>query len=587
MRIPDSLAIELLKKSGEFSDPQIDALYEESKRHKLPLQDLIVGSSLLSEAELTRLYAEEIGLPFVELNSGSIQSKNLSILDERLARRHKAVVFGNEADNVKLVALEDPNNVESLNFLKKELGSNLKVHITTPQAMNATLSRYPMTRTRLIEKQPEQELEQGNPEGVAINSAANETLHLIIENAILDRATDIHIEPRENYVLVRYRIDGMLRPVTKLPLNLIQALVDQARKLAKLSGSSDSLVQNGSFRLEYLNKIYSIKLSLLPLIDGNKIVLSMQDDAKQPLDFDTIGLWGLQLNNLAKSIVQPHGLILVAGPAGAGNSTTLASILSKLNAPGLSVATLENPIIYRLANASQLIISENEDGVSYSTGLKAVIDQGANVIMIDKLQDKSLAAMTLNAATNGRLVFSSLHAQSASDAIAKLKNIGIDPYLAASATRLIIAQKLVRKLCTQCRQPFKPSPTDTKKFEKEFGLSVNLKAINKLEKAALSEGLGKHEGSNGLSSDAENVNRLWHAAKAGCKNCGFTGYSGRIGIFEVMIISEEIQKLIATKASSKQIEQAALKEGMISLKIDGLVKSLRGLTTVDEVVTAV
>jgi type IV pilus assembly protein PilB len=582
MRIPDSLAINLLKKSGNFSDEQIESLYEESRRQRRPLQDIIIDNNLLNEAELTKLYSEEIGLPYVELDSKSIDPEHLHTLDQRLARKHGAVIFGNEADGVRLVAVVNPDDLESLNFLKKKNGSHLKLHLATPRAVDQALSSYPNTSVRLVKPPGVQPASETS--GLSKSFSAEEALHLIIENAILDHASDIHIEPREQYILVRYRIDGRLRPVTKLPIRFQATITEQLKQLVSIEDSKNLLPRSDSFKVELHNHSYLVKLSIVPLIDGEKVVLGLLNESRQAPDLNELGLWGSQLNALNQALAQPHGLILVNGPSGSGKSTTLASILSKLTAPGLNLTTIEDPVVYRLPNASQLAVNTDR-GVSYEQGLKTVLDQGANIIMIDKLKDAQLAHSALEAASKGHLLLSSLYSRNAAGCFSDLKDMGIELYLMASSIRLVISQGLVRRLCMHCREMYKPNLNDIKKLDKDFALASNLKVVNQLEKVAR-ENFMPAEKQDNLSSGPQSIHRLWRASKNGCFKCGYTGYKERTCLFEVVSVSESVQKAIVAGSTKTVLDNILRNEGQVSLKLDGLIKALLGLTTLDEVISA-
>ena len=593
MRIPDSLVEKLLTKSGKFTKEQIVALREQEETEKKPLQDLAIKSKLLDEKELTKLYAAEIEVPFVELNAKEIKGDVLKLLPERIAAQYKAVVFEVEKDT-KLLAMEDPDDIQALNFLHKQLGNNLKVYITTGSLLEAALGQYrgniSSALTKVIAADEadvaDDEVDEGD---LAEDSPVAQTVNIIIEYGIKSGASDIHIEPREDFVVVRYRIDGLLREANKLPRKLLGALVSRIKILSNMKIDEHRAPQDGRFKIEAGGQIYALRVSTLPILDGEKVVMRILNESSKPADFTELGFWGMALADLQHSIVQPHGMVLVTGPTGSGKSTTLFSVLSSLNTPNVNISTVEDPVEYHIVGANQTQVNPIA-GMTFDGGLRALLRQDPNIIMVGEIRDGETADLAVQAALTGHLVFSTLHTNNAATCLPRLLDMGVEPFLIASTVRVVVGQRLVRRLCTSCREASEPDAAILKQLDKSFRLSDNggPKRINELEAKALEDGIGKSNEGKGnetdkLSSSASGIVRLWKAHDDGCDQCNHTGYKGRIGIYEVLNNTPGIQKMIVGNSTSENIEITAIQEGMITMQLDGLIKALRGQTTIEEV----
>lgn len=591
MRIPDSLAESLLTKSGNVSNDKLKELREQSLKEKRPLQDLIITNNLLSEKDLTKLYATEIDVPFVELKATDIKHDDLKQLSERIARQYKAVVFGVEADGTKLIATEDPDDIQAINFLRKELGNKIKVHITTSAALQSALDQYrgnissELTKVIAIEQDVD-DSEEIDESDLAEDSPVAQTVNIIIEYGVKASASDIHIEPREDFVVVRYRIDGILREANKLPRKLLGALVSRIKILSNLKIDEHRAPQDGRFKVEISGQLFSLRVSTLPILDGEKVVMRILNESSKASEFDELGFWGDALKDLNHAIVQPHGMVLVTGPTGSGKSTTLFSVLSTLNTPNVNISTVEDPVEYHIVGANQVQVNPIA-GMTFTNGLRALLRQDPNIIMVGEVRDGETADLAVQAALTGHLVFSTLHTNNAATCLPRLLEMGVEPFLIASTVRLVIAQRLVRRLCVICRESVKPDDATVKQLEKSFRLEANggIKQIHEFEAHAMVDGIGKPLAgkSDELSTSENNILRIWKAHEEGCDNCNHSGYKGRVGIYEVLNNTTQIQKMIVANSTSEEIEKVAITEGMLSMQLDGLVKSLRGETTIEEV----
>ncbi len=598
MRISDSLVEKLLEDTGKVTADQLKALREQTKTEKKPLQDLVIKNNILSEKELTKLFAEEIDVPFIELNPREIKRQHLKLIPERIAHQYRAVVFDVDEDGNNMLAMEDPDDIQAVSFLQKQLGTNLKLYIATASQIQAALEQYrgnissELTKVIAGDEDTEETFEEEvSEEDLAEDSPIAQTVNLIIEYGVKSGASDIHIEPRENFVVIRYRIDGILREANKLPRKLLPSLVSRIKILSNLKIDEHRTPQDGRFKVHFGGNVYALRVSTLPIIDGEKVVMRILNETSQAATLEELGYWGISLRTIKHAIIQPHGMILVTGPTGSGKSTSLFSVLSMLNNPTVNISTIEDPIEYRIVGANQTQVNP-QAGMTFSSGLRALLRQDPNIIMVGEIRDGETAGLAVQAALTGHLVFSTLHTNNAATCLPRLLDMNIEPFLIASTVRVVVGQRLVRRLCPDCREVFEPDATTLDDLMKAFSLTEpgDMKHIHELEKQALEEGIGKTNTSKvntastaELSTNEKGIMRLWRAHKEGCENCNHTGYKGRAGIYEVLDNTEDIQKLIVANATSEEIQNTAIKNGMMTMQIDGLIKALRGQTSIEEI----
>lgn len=594
MRIDDSLLEKFLLDGKRATKDKIAELSKQAKDEKKSLQELVTGNNLISEKDLTKLYADEIEVPLIELNPQEIKHDNLKLLPERIARQYGAVVFDIDKKGVKQVAMEDPDDIQALNFLHKQLGSDLKVFIAPASQLQTALDQYrdnissELTKVIADDETGVEDSGEVDEKDLAEDSPIAQTVNIIIEYGIKSGASDIHIEPRENDVVVRYRIDGLLREANKLPRKLLGALISRIKILSNLKIDEHRAPQDGRFKVNVNGQVYALRVSTLPILDGEKVAIRLLNESSKPQSFTELGFWGTALDDLQHAIVQPHGMVLVTGPTGSGKSTTLFSVLSTLNTPNVNISTVEDPIEYHIIGANQTQVNPLA-GMTFGSGLRALLRQDPNIIMVGEIRDKETAELAVQAALTGHLVFSTLHTNNAATCLPRLLDMGVEPFLIASTVRVVIAQRLVRRLCSDCRESFTPDATAVKQLDKSFGLDNNggFKKLHQLEASALEGGIGKtgtkQSDADKLSSTDTTITRLWRPHDGGCENCNHSGYKGRIGIYEVLNNTEEIQKMIVGNNTSEDIQKTAGAAGMITMQLDGLVKALRGQTSVEEV----
>lgn len=599
MHIDDVRLEKFLLDNKHITKDQLDSLKDQSANSNEPLQALVVQNNIISENALTKLYADEIEVPFIELNPQEIKHQALELLPEKIARQYKAVVFGVNKDGAHQVAMEDPDDIQALNFLHKQLGSDIEIYIAPASQLQSALDQYrdnissELTKVIADDELGAEDSTDVDEQDLAEDSPIAQTVNIIIEYGIKAGASDIHIEPRENDVIVRYRIDGLLREANKLPRKLLGALVSRIKILSNLKIDEHRAPQDGRFKVNVNGQVYALRVSTLPILDGEKVAIRLLNESSKPASFNELGFWGDALRELQTAIVQPHGMVLVTGPTGSGKSTTLFSVLTTLNTPSVNISTVEDPIEYHIIGVNQTQVNPVA-GMTFSNGLRALLRQDPNIIMVGEIRDKETADLAVQAALTGHLVFSTLHTNNAATCLPRLLDMGVEPFLIASTVRVVVAQRLVRRLCTDCRESFTPDQTALQQLDKSFGLTANggVGRLHQLETAALQDGIGKinttetatdHDSVDKLSSSETAIARLWRPHDGGCANCNHSGYKGRVGIYEVLANSEPIQKMIVSSSTSESIQKTAIDEGMITMRLDGLVKALRGQTSVEEV----
>ncbi len=588
MRIPDTLVVQLLKNVGKLTDDQLKTLKEQELVEKKALQDLAVKNGLITEPELTKLYALEIDVPYVDLDPKAIRPELFKQIPERIARQYKVVLYGQDEAGNKQLAMADPDDIQAVNFLRKQLGPDIKVHLATATTINAALEQYRGNMSselpKVITPENETEVDDVSAEDLAEDSPIAQTVNVLIEYAVTSSASDIHIEPRENFVLVRYRVDGILREVNKLPRNVLGALVSRIKILSNLKIDERRVPQDGRFKIEIGGQVFAMRVSTLPIVDGEKVAMRILNESAKAATLNELGFWGRALETIQHAVVQPHGMVLVTGPTGSGKSTTLFSILNQLNKPGVNISTIEDPVEYKIQGTNQTQVN-SAAGMTFSSGLRALLRQDPNIIMVGEIRDNETANLAIQAALTGHLVFSTLHTNNAATSLPRLLDMNIEPFLIASTVRAVVGQRLVRKLCTNCREAYEPDDTALDTLNETFHTDDPevISHINRLELDAIRDGLGGESAVPENGSSQASIVKLWKQHDTGCEQCNNSGYKGRMGIYEVLDNTSKVQKMIVGSGTSEDIQNQAAEDGMVLMQTDGLVKALRGLTSIEEI----
>ena len=589
MRISDQTIESILKEGGVIDESQLADLKLLAERSKQTLQEAIIEQKVLSEEDLTKLISDYIGVPFVRIEPKDIPEEVLKRIPEHIARQYNVVLFEKNDDESLSLAMEDPDDVQALNFIQKEIGYNTKVFLATRSNILECLDNYrgnidaELDEVIAVQKDASADDQNISQDDFAENSPIAQTVNLLLEYAIKSNASDIHIEPREDYVQVRYRIDGVLKEVNKLPRNVHGALVSRIKILSNLKIDERRVPQDGRFKIKLSSKQYAFRVSTLPITDGEKVVMRILDESNQAVKLDQLGYWGLSLATVKDAMAQPNGMILVTGPTGSGKSTSLFSVLSELNTPDVNISTIEDPVEYKIPGVNQTQTNAKA-GMTFASGLRALLRQDPNIIMVGEIRDGETANLGVQAALTGHLVFSTLHTNNAATCLPRLLDMGIEPFLIASTVKAVIGQRLVRRLCMNCRQEYTPNQEELKYITEMFNIDTkSIKKIHGLEQQAFDDKIG---GDTPMGSTEQTIARLWKPNPEGCDECGHNGFKGRVGIYEVLGISIPIQKMITANPTSNDIQDQAISEGMVTMQMDGLIKSLRGITTTEEVLRA-
>lgn len=587
MRISDVTMEKLLVRSGVATAEQISILKDEAAHSKRPLQDIAVQNEIIDEKTLTKAFAEYTQIPYVDLSADDIKFDIINKIPEHIARQYNAVLYDIK-DGTNYLAMDDPDDVQAVSFIEKEIGTNTKVFIAPLDSILTVLEKYRQN----VSKQLDEVIDiqrSDNTENTEVankeldeNSPIAQTVNLLLEYAVHLHASDIHIEPREKYVQIRYRIDGMLKEANQLPLNVLNGLVSRIKILSNLKIDEHRVPQDGRFKIKIGNKQYALRVSTLPVSDGEKIVMRILDESNQAVSLESLGYWGKSIIDIRSAMVEPNGMVLITGPTGSGKSTSLFSILTMLNRPNVNISTIEDPVEYKIPGVNQTQ-TNNKAGITFANGLRALLRQDPNIIMIGEIRDSETADLSIQAALTGHLVFSTLHTNDSATCLPRLLDMGIEPFLIASTVRVVVGQRLVRKVNPKTRQSFQPSEEEKQMVIRMFKLKPGqtFKYIHDLEKQAASEGIG---GDTPLSTDDNGILTLWRNDQNDNADGATNGYIGRIGIYETLKNTVNIQKLITANATSNQIHDQAVIEGMIPLQTDGLIKALRGETTIEEII---
>lgn len=588
MRISDTTLEAVLGRANLVTPERLATLKEQAADSKRPLQELVIEAKIIDEKTLVQAFSDYTDIPYIEIDPHSVPLDVLKLLPERVARQYMAVVFKVDEDEVHHLAMEDPDDIQAVNFIQKEIGTNSRIYVATHENILSVLDMYRGDVNKelnaVIEGQRESDPTNDtavSEQDISEDSPIAQTVNLLLEYAIRSHASDIHIEPREEFVQIRYRIDGILKEVNRLPKNVMGALISRIKILANLKIDERRVPQDGRFKTAFNGRQFALRVSTLPIVDGEKIVMRILDESNQAVSLEQLGYWGNALATITREINEPNGIVLMTGPTGSGKSTSLFSILTILNKPNVNISTIEDPVEYKIIGVNQTQTNVKA-GMTFANGLRALLRQDPNIIMVGEVRDGETAGLAIQAALTGHMVFSTLHTNNAATTLPRLLDMGIEPFLIASTIRAVVGQRLLRHLHKESRQSHAPTQEELNEIYRIFHLTSPeaLKVLHELEKRAAAEGLG---GDTPLSTDENGIKIVWKADKNKNSDDIQEGYRGRIGIYEVLYNSPDVQKRIMARATSDEIQAQAIKEGMITMQLDGLIKALRGETTIEEV----
>ena len=559
------------------SKVDIETAEKEASKSDQRLGDILISKGLIKEDELIRLQAYILGVPFINLEKEKINPDTLRIIPEPIARRHNIVAFKKTGKDLE-VAMLDPDDLSTIDFIKKQSDLHILPRLTTAASVKHALQQYQKSLeaefgeiikekssqfTTSAEK-AEAGAEEEDLKKIAEDLPIVKIVETLLHHAILQKASDIHIEPLEKEVIVRYRLDGILREAMVLPRTVAAGIVARIKVLSSLKLDEHRLPQDGRFKAETDDYKVSFRVSILPVTEGEKIVIRLLPEGTKGFSLEKLGFHGKSLEDIHQNIQRPTGMILATGPTGSGKTTTLYTVMDILNTPDVNISTIEDPVEYRMPRINQSQVKP-DIGYTFANGLRSLLRQDPDIIMVGEIRDTETASLAVNAALTGHLVFSTLHTNSASGALPRLLDMQIEPFLITSTVNVIIGQRLVRTLCKEnTSQPL--SKNDLGTLEKE----VNLDRVHTLleEEHLIKKG-----------TPWKDIPFHQPKESAECAD----GYRGRIGIHEVLTVSQTIKQLIMQHATADDIEKQAKSEGMVTMLEDGIVKAVQGITTIEEV----
>ncbi|MBI4034176.1 MAG: type II/IV secretion system protein [Candidatus Brennerbacteria bacterium] len=548
----------------ELIDPgTFDSLENEAQRKRQNLTDVLVSQGIINKDYLYAIIAKSLGVERANLGTIKIDEKILQSLSEDTARRRRVIVFGREANGTFDVAMDDPTDLETIDFLKLRLGGPVKSFLATDEDLNRGFSLYEAKLTKDFKKVIEESVKESlrsKAKGDLEEAAADLPVVAIVDNllayAYSSRASDIHFEVLDDVILVRYRVDGVLHEIIRMPKEIHPAVVARIKILSNLRVDEHTHPQDGRFRYKIGDEIVDIRVSVIPTFYGEKVELRLLAAAQKPLSFGELGMFEETEKVLKEAIKKSYGMVLICGPTGSGKTTTLYSIMNVLNRPEVNIVTVEDPIEYDMRYANQVQVNV-QAGITFANGLRSILRQDPNIIMVGEIRDPETANIAVQAALTGHLMLSSLHTNDASTAIPRLVDMGIPSFLTAAVLNAVSAQRLARKIHLDCIESYAPEP----------GIVMTIK--NTLKEL-------------GVNPETYRVPKTFYRGR-GCNACNHTGYYGRVGLFEVLDITEPVRRAIVDPTFNLDaLRKLAREQGMVTIFEDGLKKVERGLTTVDE-----
>lgn len=559
--------LSILVEGGHIRQDQADAIALESLNSNTPVEDIITKKQLVPGSVYSQARAKALNIPFVSLEGKAMSPDVITFIPEPVARRYVLLPFFYDQKTGTLsVAMLDPLDFQVIEFLEKKSGKLIKPFLATREDIlehleelyNQNLGADVSAALKETAPSSIKTYEAGKLGGVIREAPIAQIVSAILEQAMRIRASDIHIEPQMGDTRVRYRVDGILQERLALPRGIQDAVVSRIKILADMKIDEKRIPQDGRFNFKMGDNEVDLRVSTLPTVHGEKVVMRLLKKSGGIPTLSDLGLRGLAMKNLETSISRPHGINLVTGPTGSGKTTTLYAVLSKLNNTRVNIMTLEDPVEYEIAGVNQVQINPVA-GLTFATGLRSFLRQDPNIILVGEIRDTETTDLAIQAALTGHLVFSTLHTNNAAGAVPRLLDLGAEPFLVASALNAVVGQRIARRVCPTCKEQFTPEAAVWEDVRRVMGGLLPTNAAVVL-----------YRGKERVGSSA-------------CQACGGSGYLGRVGLFEVFPVSEAISKLILERAPMAEIEHKAITDGMITMKQDGYQKALEGETTLEEV----
>jgi type IV pilus assembly protein PilB len=567
--------ITLLSEEGLVSAEVLRGAEDDAAKLNKPLMAVLTEQGVVDDELLTHAIAQVSGVPYVNLSNSIIDQDVLALLPEDIAERFMAVPLA-EVQNRLAVAMIDANNVQAVDYLANRIQRPIKVLMASEAGVRHVLDQY---RTDLssvdeaaeVSQEEAQRASDGDIKTIVQDSPISRALSTILEYAVKSRASDVHIEPLEKTLKIRCRVDGVLREIMQLPKSIEPALVSRIKILSNLKIDEHRIPQDGQFTVKVAAKEVDLRIAISPVVWGEQVVIRLLDKSGNSFDIEQMGYAGRALRTIRKGIRHPNGMILTSGPTGSGKSTSLYALIKEIKNDSVNIVTLEDPVEYKMDGVNQIQVNA-EVGLTFASGLRSILRQDPDVVMVGEIRDGETASLAVQAALTGHLVFSTLHTNSAAGVLPRLLDMKIEPFLIASTVNTIIGQRLVRRVAPK-RDTYQSNPIETQNIIATVG---HLLPKTAADVARVSEDLGYKD----LPLAGQSAYTLVKG-----KDTPQTphGYTGRAGLYEVMEVTEEIQNLIVSHATSNEIQRKAIEQGMITMRQDGYLKALQGITTIEEV----
>lgn len=569
--------ISLLVDEGLVSKAKLDEAQADSTKSGKPLLGYLTDQNIVDDELITHAIAHVSGVPYINLNNSVIDQNILNLLPEEIAERYMAVPLA-ELQNRLAVAMIDANNVQAVDFLSSKVGHPLKVFMASEAGIRHIISQYKTDLSSVDEAamaSQEEAIQESTKEVKTIvqDSPISKALSTILEYALKSRASDIHIEPLEKSLKIRCRVDGMLREIMQLPKSIEPALVSRIKILSNLKIDEHRTPQDGQFAVNIAEKEVDLRIAISPVIWGEQVVIRILDKSGNSFDIEEMGYAGRALRAIRKGIRRPNGMILTSGPTGSGKSTSLYALIKEIKDDAVNIVTLEDPVEYKMVGVNQIQVNPDV-GLTFANGLRSILRQDPDVVMVGEIRDSETANLAVQAALTGHLVFSTLHTNSAAGVLPRLLDMGIEPFLIASTVNTIIGQRLVRRVSKK-RESYLSNPLETQNIRITIG---HLLPKTKDDVIRVSQDLGYKD----LPLAGQSAYTLVKGIDTR-QDPAPNGYSGRAGLYEVMDVNEEIQRLIVARATTAEIQRKAQEQGMVTMRQDGYLKVLGGITTIEEV----
>ncbi len=544
---------DILKEMGLVTDEQVESAIGRQKETRKRLGQLLLEDGVVTQLDLTKALAQKFGVSFLDLTSTRFDGAATAYIDEKLARRYGAVPVRFLDENTLLVAMIDPQNLPAQEDLAIITGFPIQPAIASEEDVFGAIARIYRSKAEVGESEEGREFDEDSL--TDIRDATEEApvvklVNSVIAQSVDDAASDIHFEPQAKELMVRFRVDGVLHEIMSIPRRMQSGVISRLKIMAELDIAERRVPQDGRIGLMVGGKPIDMRVATLPTVYGEKIVMRLLDKSNVMLDLEDLGFAEKALKRFQKSFMKPYGAILVTGPTGSGKSTTLYAALNILNDPEKNIITVEDPVEYRLTGINQVQVNTRA-GMTFAAALRSILRCDPDIVMVGEIRDRETALIAIESALTGHLVLSTLHTNDAPGALSRLTEMGIEPFLTSSAVDAVLAQRLARRLCSQCKEPY----TATREMLRKNDFPPEV-------------------------CDRDDV--VLHRAK-GCSRCNNTGYRGRLGLYEVMIVSEAIRRLTVERKSADEIGRVAAAEGMKSLREDGIDKVLLGMTSVEEI----